>query len=60
MISFVDARLASGITLEDASKQIGSQRDTLEFLENNPGEMKISDAVILTHLYKVEINSIRF
>ncbi|MNW47226.1 hypothetical protein D3C74_245510 [compost metagenome] len=60
MISITAARETKDISLEDASRQLGISVETLRFFEKNPSEINISDAVMLTSLYKVEINSVRF
>ncbi|MNB79524.1 hypothetical protein D3C75_262590 [compost metagenome] len=60
MISITAARETKDISLEDASMYLGISIEALRFLENNPSEINISDAVMLTSLYKVEINSVSF
>ncbi|OPG99004.1 hypothetical protein B2I21_07575 [Chryseobacterium mucoviscidosis] len=53
-------RKRRGITLETAAGHIDVSESTMEYLENNTSDIKLSDAVMLAELYDTNISEIRF
>ncbi|MBA9086454.1 DNA-binding XRE family transcriptional regulator [Fontibacillus solani] len=60
MSSFAELRKNKGISLAAAAQYIGVAEDTLQNMENNSHDIKISDAVMLADFYNEDIKNISF
>lgn len=52
MINFAEARKNVGYSLEAVSELVGISVSALEFYEQNQDEITLSDAVMLSELYR--------
>ncbi|MEF2966076.1 helix-turn-helix transcriptional regulator [Paenibacillus sp. M1] len=50
-----EIRSNNGITLEEAADHLGMSMSTLQHFEEHPEDIRLSDALLLADLYKVEI-----